>query len=208
MHRLLPLALLALLLTGWLPGGRAAAAILGDASIPYSAQRTVTVNGHSYAGPVYHMPGHERHEQDLQGIHQVVILDAQKLRGWLVLPGLKTYVEFPFPKLLAELNEDSVRHSAVGEEDVDGVRTTKYRVDHTTEDGTRAQGFVWLSRAGVLMKLDGTVLRPNAGKPMTIHMELSEFHQAPQDPSLFELPAGFVKLPADALGPLLGGKPG
>ena len=54
----------------------ARAALLGDASISYSAERTVTVNGRSYTGMVFHVPGHERHEQEIQEIPEIVILDA------------------------------------------------------------------------------------------------------------------------------------
>src|SRR5579871_1554351 len=140
----------------------ARAALLGDASVPYSAERVVTVNGRAYSGRVFHTPGHQRHEQTIQGFAQVVLLDASAKRGWLVLPDLKTYVEFAFPKLMADLGDPALRREPVGRETVNGVPTTKYRIDHTAADGTHAEGFLWISAQGVMMRLDGTVARPGA----------------------------------------------
>jgi len=186
----------------------ASAAMLGDASVSYSAERTVTVNGKSYLGMVFHVPGRERHEQQIQGISEVIILDAGAKQGFLVLPELNSYVAFAFPRLMAELDDSDLRRTPVGQETVNGVPTTKYRVDHTAGDGSRAQGFVWLSGQRVLMRLDGIVARAGAGRGTAIRFELAGVKLGPQDPGLFVLPPGLVKLPSAALEGLLSGKPG
>ena len=203
---LLPLLLAVALAVVIVPLAPAAAAMLGDARVPFRAERTVTVNGHTYTGLVFHTPGHERHEQELWGTKEVFILDTAAAQGWLIIPSFKTYVEFPFPPVMADLASPDLTREPLGQETVNGVRTTKYRVDHTAHDGTRAKGYLWVSRDGVLMKLAGTITRAGS-KPLSIAMELSHLERGPQDPSLFELPPGLVKLPADALGPLLGGGP-
>jgi hypothetical protein len=201
--RIAPAALLALGLA--LPIS-AEAAMLGDASVSYRAERTVTVDGRTYSGPVMHEPGHQRHEQDMFGMHEVFLLDTKAATGILVLPTVRTYLEFPFPPLMAELDSpDLVRHP-VGPETIAGVATTKYRVDHTARDGSHAAGFLWLSRTGILMKLDVSVTRAHGGRPMAISMALSQVTTGPVDPALFQVPQGLVRLPPDALGPLLGGK--
>lgn len=203
------LTMLLILVLGFIAGPSIArAALLGDASVPFSADRTLTVDGRSYSGKVFHIPGHQRHEQQIQGIPEVVILDGATAHGWLVLPGLHSYVDFVFPQVMAELGDPRLRQSPVGQETVAGVRTTKYRIDHTASDGSRAQGFMWVSSQGVLMRLDGTVTRGGASRPTAIRMELANLRLGPQDPALFELPQGLAKLPAAALEPLLGGKPG
>lgn len=202
---LLPL-LLTILVVILVPSGRAAAAMIGDARVSFRAERTVMVNGRTYTGPVFHVPGRERQEQELWGTKEVFILDAAAARGWLIVPSFKTYVEFPFPPVMADLASPDLTREPLGQETVNGVRTTKYRVDHTADDGTRAKGYLWVSRDGVLMKLAGTITRAGT-KPLSITMELSHLEMGPQDPSLFELPPGLVKLPADALDPLLGGGP-
>lgn len=182
--------------------------MLGDAAIAYSAVRTVTVNGRSYRGMVFHVPGRDRHEQEIHGIAEVIILDAAAKRGYLILPMLKTYVAFAFPTLMADLDSPALRRSPAGHETVNGERTTKYRIDFTAANGTRARGFAWLSAQGVLMRIDGTLTRPGSSKSMKIRMELANLAIGPQDPTLFRLPPGLVKLPAGALESLLGAKAG
>ncbi len=186
----------------------ARAALLGDASIAYSAERTVTVNGRSYTGMVFHVPGRERHEQEIQGIPEVIILDAAAKQAFLIVPMLKSYIAFSFPGVMAELDDPSLRRRPVGRETINGVRTTKYRIDHVSADGSRAEGYAWLSAPGVLMRIDGTITRKNGGKPLSIRMELGNLAVGPQNPALFQVPPGLAKLPAEALQALFGSKPG
>jgi len=202
----IPSLLLFLLLTLGAPP--AMAALLGDASVPYRALRTVTVNGQSYTGTVFHTPGHDRHEQKIGGIAEVIILDAAAKQGFLVLPELSSYLPFAFPKLMAALDDPALRRSPVDHEKVAGIETTKYKIDYTAADGSRAEGYVWVSKEGVLMRIDGTVSRKNSSKPMAIHMQLAQLAVGPQDPALFAVPPGLMRLPAQALQGLLGGKRG
>src|SRR5579864_7470149 len=191
-----------------LPSRMATAAMLGDAAISYSAERTVVVNGHSYTGMVFHTPGHDRHEQEIQGIPEVILLDAAAKQGILLLPGLNSYLPFAFPRLVVELDDRTWRRVPRGEEVVNGVRTTKYRVDHTAGDGSHAQGWLWLSAQGVLMRLDGVVTRAGASAGTSIRMELAGLRLARQDPQLFQIPPGLIKLPSGALEGLLSGRSG
>jgi hypothetical protein len=181
----------------------AEAAMVGDASIPFTAERKVTVNGHAYTGVLYHVPGRERHEQDLIG-RDIFILDAETGHGYLVVPSIHTYVEFPFPPELAALASRELTRHPEGEERINGVRTTRYRIHHEVADGNRIDGTAWVSRENVLMKFDVTITREGHGKPLKIAMELSHLKEGPQDPSLFEVPEGLTRLPTEALGPLMG----
>jgi hypothetical protein len=130
------------------------------------------------------------------------------MRGWLMLPRLSSYVEFTFPQLMAELNAQTLLRSPVGRETVNGVHTTKYRIDHTAADGMRAKGFAWVSANGVLMRLAGDVTRPGMSRPTAIQLELDNLRLGKQDRALFDLPPGLTRLPGEALAPLLGGRAG
>jgi hypothetical protein len=121
-----------------------------------------------------------------------------------VVPSVKTYVDFPFPPLLSALAEAQLGTSPLGEEAVDHVPTTKYRLADTAPDGTRGEGFAWVSRRGVLMKLQGTVTLPN-GHKTRIAMELSDVKETSLQSTLFAPPADMQALPFAALAPLLGG---
>lgn len=181
----------------------AAAELLGDTSVPFSADRTVVVDGRTFVGRLYAEPGKQRHEQEIEGVPQVILLRGDG-RGWLVVPNLKSYVEFGWAPVLAELGDAATLGPAVAQETVGGVKTTKYRVEHTARDGTEVDGWLWRTAEGIVMKLDGTV-RPKRGKPAAVKMTLSNVKKAPQKESLFELPQGLMKLPTGALAPLLGG---
>jgi hypothetical protein len=200
------LAWLAVALVTAAPSLASAQSIL-DAPVSYKAQRSVTVDGRSFIGTVYHVAGRERQEQDLLGMREVFILNGGAAKGWLILPLLNTYVEFPFPAVMSDLAGASLAMTRVGEDVIAGIPTTKYRVHDTASDGNVAEGFLWLTRRGVLMKLDGAVVAPH-GHRTSIVMQLSDLKEAPQDKALFALPPGMVQLPADALTPLLGGQKG
>ena len=209
MRRLLPALLLALLVAPAALAASAAARMLGDPSVPFSADRTLTVGERSFSGRLYAVPGSQRHEQQVAGIDQVIILHGKDATGWLVLPGLNSYVEFRFAPAAAELGADDLLSTKLGEETVNGLRTTKYRIEHTARDGTAADGYLWLTREGIPMRLDGSYRPANGGKPTPVHMELSNVRQGPQDAALFAVPDNMTKLPVGALAPLLGvGKAG
>ena len=203
MYRLI--SFFVMLAAALLAGETVQAAALLDAPVSYSATRNVTVDGKLYTGPMYHEPGRERHEQVMLGMQEIFLLDQNQGAGSLILPALKTMVAFPFPPLLATLLDPSLTKSPEGEETIAGVPATRYRIDRTAPDGTRGNGFLWISRRGVLMKLAGTVTAPG-GHRTVIDMVLSGFQEAPQNPDLFVTPTGLAKLPAEALAPLLGFK--
>jgi hypothetical protein len=196
----IPTALLLLAATLAQP---AAARMLGDPSVPFSAESTITVGDRSFHGKVFAVPGSQRHEQAIAGIPQVIILHGKDAKGWLVLPQLASYVEFSFGPAAFELSEPDLLSPPLGEEMVAGQRTTKYRAEHTARDGTAVDGYVWLTGSGIPMKLEGTV-RPTHGKPTAFRLELTQLREGAQPAGLFTLPPNLNKLPTGMLGGLLG----
>lgn len=180
----------------------AAAQLLGDTKIGFVADRTVVYDGRSFSGRVYAMPGRQRHEQDIEGIPQIILLRGDG-KGWLVVPTMRSYVEFGIAPAFAELADPSLLKTPVGQERVSGVKTTKYRVEHTARDGSTVDGYLWRTDDGVVMKLDG-FFTPRTGKAVPIQMELANLRTGPQDATLFDPPVGMMKLPVGALQPLLG----
>src|SRR6266404_4221650 len=137
--------LLALLLAA-ITAAPAAARMLGDPSVPFSADRSLSVGDRTFSGKIYAKPGSQRHEQAIAGIDQVIILHGSDAKGWLVLPKLNSYVEFWFAPAAAELSADDLLSTKLGEETVAGLRTGKYRIEHVARDGTLVDGYVWLTR--------------------------------------------------------------
>jgi hypothetical protein len=175
---------------------------LGDARVGFSAERVLVINGQTYIGKMWHMPGEQRHEQALPAIRPVFILRADKAVADAILPQLHTVVEFAVPKELSLLDAPDLLRKPLAEETVNGIATTKYAVDEDTPSG-RATGMLWLSHDGIPMRCDATFVGKK-GKASTIHWELRHVEIGRQDAALFEVPRGYAKLSPEAAAPLLG----
>ena len=180
------------------------ARVLGDTAVAYSADRTLSVNGQHFDGVVYATPGFQRHEQTLSSVQQVAILDLAAGRGYYIVPSVRTYIDFPIDLAVRELGMPDVLGAPAGTERRGGVVATKYRVSHRASDGTRIEGFVWLTESGIPMRGEGAVIE-TSGKRTPVSWALSNVRIAPQDPGLFQPPDGFYRLPAAALPGILGG---
>jgi hypothetical protein len=190
------------LILSTLAGVAAPAATLSDAKIGFSADRLLVINGKPYQGKMWNMPGKERHEQNLNGIPAAFVLRTDTPIGDLVLPKMHTAVEFVLPPELRLFADPRLARKPVGHESVNGVATTKYDIEVTVPEG-HGSGNLWLSDANIPMKLDGSFTRAS-GRVATLHWELTHVRVGPQPLALFEKPAGFSKLPAEAITPLLG----
>ena len=190
------------LLSLLLAPGLAAGATLGEAKIGFSADRVLVIDGRSYRGKIWTMPGKERHEQAIQGFQPVFLLRADNPIGEIVVPQLHTVVQFAMPPELRLLGAPDLKKNPLGEETVNGIATTKYKIDETVPQG-HAEGMLWLSRDGIPMRLTGSFTAQN-GKVSTIRWELNHVKIGPQPAAVFEPPEGFSKLPPEAVAPLLG----
>jgi hypothetical protein len=190
------------LILATLAAGNVRAATLSDAKVGFSADRVLVVNGKTYLGKMWNMPGRERHEQNLNGIPAAFVLRDDTPIADLVLPELHTTVEFMLPPELRLFDDRRLNKKPVGSEMVNGVATTRYAVEVSVPEGHGA-GNLWLSADGIPMKLDGSFTR-TSGKVATLHWELTHVQLGPQADRLFEAPKGFAKLPPEAIIPLLG----
>lgn len=191
-----------LILCLMLTPGAVGAATLGDAQIGFTADRTLVIDGRTYLGKIWTMPGKERHEQAIQAFRPVFLLRADSPLAEVVLPQLKTIVQFALPPELRILGTPALKKHPAGQETVNGIATTKYAIDETVPEG-HATGTLWLSRDGIPMKLAGS-FTGQKGKVSNLRWELSHVKIGPQPASLFEAPHGFSKLPPEAVAPLLG----
>ena len=180
----------------------ALAETLGDARVGFSAERVLVIDGQSYVGRMWHMPGEQRHEQDLPALKPIFILRADSAIGDIILPKLHTVVEFALPKELSLFGDPGLLRQPVGQETVNGIATTKYDVDQKMPQG-RAVGSLWLSQDGIPMKCEAR-LATDKGKVSTIRWELRHVKIGAQEPALFEIPRDYARLPPEAAAPLLG----
>jgi hypothetical protein len=181
--------------------GPARAGMIGDADISYHATRTVLFKGKRYSGPVWAVPGMQRHEQMINGFRLVVILRADTGMATAMLPDLNVCASFPMSRDLdlASLGEP-VSHGTVA-----GFAAAKYRIEHEEPDGTGADGWLWVGKHHILLKLDGDY-RTAGGKTVPVTAILSDIERGPQDPALFTVPSTMTVLPVEAIAPFLGFK--
>lgn len=183
-------------------GAPALAATLGEAKIGFSADRTLVIDGKTYQGRMWTMPGEERHEQNLNGVPAAFVLHSDLPLADLVLPKLHTVVEFTLPPELHLFADPHLTRRPIGQETINGIVTTKYAINETVPEG-HGEGTLWLSSTGIPMKLDGTFTR-TSGRVAHLHWELNHVKLGPQPSSLFQAPHDYSKLPAEAIVPLLG----
>src|SRR5205807_2716411 len=113
----------------------ASAETLGDARVGFSAERVLVIDEQTYVGRMWHMPGEQRHEQDLPAVKPVFILRAGSAIGDIILPKLHTVVEFALPNELSILGDPGLLRKPVGQEIINGIATTKYAVDEKIPQG-------------------------------------------------------------------------
>ena len=179
---------------GWVllcAGAAHADSLIGDASVSYSADRTVIWKGKSYTGKVFSTPGKQRHEQSINGIHLVAILRADQQTAYLILPDLKLYTAMPFPKAVTDYGGIGHLGKPTGTRVIAGQTANTYPVHSHGSDGSALDGTIWLTDAKVPMRIEGDYAQAG-DKPHEISLELSNFIQGPQDSAKFEVPKGMV----------------
>lgn len=159
----------------------------------YSALRVVEAQGVTMNGKVYYDRGKERWETTMQGVRQVTILLPGEKKMMMYMPDMNMAMEMSMDDVadygIGEIYDEGIEAEELGNETVEGERTTKYRIDRA-ENG--ATVFVWLTRDGIPVKAEG------ASAAGTFSMALSELQRGAQDAALFRLPDGVTatKMPA------------
>ncbi len=181
----------------------AEAALIGDASVPYSADRTVVEDGKTYVGRMWSTPGMQRHEQTINNVRMTAILRADRHVMWLLLPDFNIFTELPLSDTLTRYADPALLPPPVAREALGGVETRKYPIHHRDQNGAEADGFLWQDERGIVWRLAGDYTTPN-GRRTHVVASLSHLRPGPQDPALFTVPPGMQPLPAQAVAPMLG----
>ncbi len=166
-----------------------------EPEVDYSGYSVMETGEAAIQGKVYYSHGKLRQEMDMGGMKQIIITRMDKKVVWTLMPAQTIYVELPMSALEGkgeDITDMDVEQTVAGKEIVNGVLTTKYNVRAERKDGTRLDGYTWLTKDGILMKADLTA--KDSSNNTRIKMELKDLKVGRQDPSLFEVPAGYNKL--------------
>lgn len=159
----------------------------------YSADRRVETDSGDMQGRVHAMPGKERSETRVGDMSTVMILDTGARKGWMLMPAMKSYQELDLDrasKQAGALTPEQTELEAVGTETVSGLATTKYKF--VMKDKS-AGGFLWYTDSGIPVKMD--VISKTGRDKTRMTVTLENIQIGPQDPALFQVPAGYSRMP-------------
>lgn len=169
------------------------------AKVDYAADQIMETAEMAVEGPVYFSQGKERREMLIQGMRQIMIFRHDKKLMWTLMPEQRMYVEMKLGGNEAgsgadrgDLADYEFEQTTVGEEEVNGVMTTKSKIIMTGKKGEKMGGLWWLSKDGIIVKMD--VIAMDKGSKGRIKQELKNIKIGRQDPALFEVPAGYEKM--------------
>ncbi len=154
-----------------------------------AAEYRIESQGVVSAGRVYAAPGKERREMDGPSGPLVIIMRHDRRLVWTVMPLSRAYAETPTPPA------PPAPGTAVGEEAIEGIPTTKYRLPPAAAAGgpdASAQGHVWLTADGIPIRIEQT--GSQGGRRIGVMVSLRNLRIGRQDPALFEVPAGYRKV--------------
>jgi len=163
----------------------------------YTADTVMETDAGTVRGRVWASGAKERRELVVDGRRHAVILRRDRGVTWILLPDQRMYVENGAggePLVVDRLDARALEREALGEESVNGVRATKYRVHGSAADGQPFEGTMWLTEQEIPVR----VLTQQGGAPM--RMELRNLSLGAVDPARFEIPSGWrrFELPASA----------
>ncbi len=170
-----------------------------EPKVDYSADSTMeSEGGMTMKSRVYHSPGKQRMEMGGAG-GNVTIMRKDKKVMWQLMGNM--YMEMSMDRPDSQDPHDmDVQQTVVGDETVNGVKTTKYKVIATKKDGSKFGGFFWTTKDGITVKMD--LLSKDGDKKMRMSSELTNLKIEKQDPKLFEIPPGYTK---NDMGAMMGG---
>jgi len=168
-----------------------------ESKVDYSADSTMeTEGGMTMKSRIYSSPGKQRIEMGGEG-GNITIMRRDKKVMWQLMGDM--YMEMPMNQS-QDPHDMDVQMTTVGDETINGVKTTKSKVIATKKDGSKFGGFFWTTKDGITVKMD--LLSKEGDKKMRMSQELTNLKIGKQDPKLFEIPPGYTK---NDMGAMMGG---
>lgn len=168
------------------------AALPPEVQVDYSADSTMeTEGGMTMKSRIYHTANKDRMEMGgSDGMTSITRKDKKVV--WQLMGNM--YMEMPMDTSNTSGIDafDIVEQAEVGQETINGVKTTKSKVVAVKKDGSgKFGGFFWTTKEGITVKMD--MLSKEGDKKMRMTSELTNLKIEKQDPALFEIPVGYTK---------------
>ena len=164
-------------------------------NVEYSADTSMETADGVTNGTVHVAPGKERREYVQDGEKSVMIMRHDKKIIWMLQPEDKTYMEMKLGQGSArkdDLSAYKINQTTVGPDTVNGIKTTKSKLIMIGPKGDKLGGFMWTTKEGIVVKMDAIAVDKNSKE--RLKSELTNLKVGKQNPSLFEIPAGYEKM--------------
>lgn len=167
-------------------------------SVSYSADYVMETADMAQTGRIYVAPGKERREMKMEGMTMINIRRDDLGKLWMLMPDEQMYMEMrmgtknPNQTMSENPGDYAIEMTEVGPETLNGVETIKQKVIMTSQDGSKMGGFWWTTAEGICVKMD--MLAVEEGDKMRLKQELRNIVMGPPDPSLFEIPPGYMNM--------------
>ncbi len=173
--------------------------------VEYSADTVMETAEVAIRGKVYAAPNKERREYAEGGQKIAMIVRADKKLAWLLMPEEKMYMEFDTKTegRSDDLSGWKIEQTVIGPETIDGHKTTKSKIIMTGPKGEKLAGFWWLTKDNIIVKMDAIAV--DKGRKDRFKIENKNIKIGKQDPTLFEVPAGYQKMAMPDIGALMRG---
>ncbi|MDR4495692.1 MAG: DUF4412 domain-containing protein [Nitrospirales bacterium] len=176
--------------------GLAGSALAWEApKVEYSADTQMETADVVMEGQVFYAPGKERREMKTGADAMTMIIRHDKKLIWTLMPEANAYMEMSVDQSQdkTDFSDYQVEQTTVGQEDVNGIKTTKSKVIMTKKnDNSKLGGFWWTTKEGIPMKMD--MISVEGESKERIKMELTNLKIGKQDPKLFEVPADYMNM--------------
>ena len=159
--------------------------------VDYTATSLIGAGERAAPGRLWRTRTALRHEGRQGGRLLTVIAQFERNLGWLVMEGAPFAIETDLSALdlpVEVLNGGGMRQTREGRERVNGLDTTRVRVERNAGAGSRFSGHVWATDQGVVARLAGEgETRGRRGRTL---MNFRDVKIAPLAADLFEAPRG------------------
>jgi hypothetical protein len=175
--------------------GSTQAANLPEPKVEYSADSITESGDISIRSRIFYTPGKQRMEQDAGGTQTIIINRMDKNMAWVLMPAQRSYLEMSSAEEKQKSNdihECSVELRKMGQETINGQKTTKNQVSAKCPADSSYEGTLWITNDGIMMKMEALFTdQNNTQRQMKIEMKNVKIGR--QDPKLFEIPSGYSK---------------
>lgn len=173
----------------------AAAEEWGPPTADYSAVLSFTDGrGETLSHRIAYTAKRQRLDYKIGEREEIVVVDHEVAAVFVLYPQQKRYRKAAYvqPEFDLGIGRADTKRTKVGDEEVAGHRTAKFRVEAKTAQGQLYKGFAWLTAERIIVRLDGEVTQGRRTRRLT--MNASEIKIAPVDEVIFRIPADYALL--------------